>query len=419
MQEDTYIDRVFYRLFEFGRRIHVLGSLSIVLFSTFVISSQISNRDSFANGELYKDVMDRWGTPIDQPSPSIRYVKSGSVFTALSPVALDQQKISVDAKMNYRKRGLVYFSGFDFSFNGRYLVSNPEPYDIDIVFVFPVSLNKNKVLLSELEFLVDQEQTAIEMSDSGDKFVWTGRLRKEQTINFEVHFKGRGLDWFRYRLDPNLPTRDFSLVMNIYGGDNFDYPTGVVPAHQVEERGEMLKLAWNYPSLESGVPTGAILPSEKSFDKMISTMARRAWAPFLVFCVGLLVLGVSVNRVFRPLEAYLMAAGYGFFFVLLAYLAAFMNFYIAFGVSVGLIIGLLSFYTARLVGFKGALHLSLLLLTSLVVPNFAVVLEGYTGLIYTVEILAGLAGVMFLTTRNDFDLAFVGGSKVKGDVSDA
>ena len=97
-------------------RYHFYGSLAIVLLVSAAISGQMLDRQSFANSELHRDVMDRWGAPIVQPSPSVRYVPSGAVFNTLSPLPLQSQEVVVDAAMNYRKRGLVYFSGFDFTF---------------------------------------------------------------------------------------------------------------------------------------------------------------------------------------------------------------------------------------------------------------------------------------------------------------
>lgn len=390
------------RLFRMPARYHAWGSVAIVLSATQVISGQVADRHGFANSELYREVLDRWGTPIDQPAPSVRYVESGRVFTSLKPLELARQDIVVDAKMNYRKRGLVYFSGFDFAFSSTYEVVNPEDRDIDIVFVFPVALDRNKVLLSELEFSVNGDPSAVELSEAGDKIVWTGRLERSESAKFEVDFRGRGLDAFTYRLDPSFPAKNFSLAMNVRGGDNYDYPAGVVPAQQVENAGGIVHLRWIYPSLESGVPVGAVLPSEKSFDELISTMARRSWAPFILFLIALSALLASRDKTLKFYEAYLLAAGYGFFFVLLAYLAAFMNFYVAYLLSSACIIGLLTGYAGRLVSREVVPTVTGLLFAFLVLPSVAVIAQGYTGLIYSLEILSGLAVIMFVSTRDDF-----------------
>ena len=91
-----------------------------------------------------------------QPSPSLRYVQSGSIFTeARKPLSFNRQEVLLDAVMNYRKRGLRYFSGFDFSLAADYAAHNPEPNDIDVAFVFPIVVDKSQVLLSELQFRVD------------------------------------------------------------------------------------------------------------------------------------------------------------------------------------------------------------------------------------------------------------------------
>lgn len=382
-------------------RYHVLGSLSIVLFASAMIAIQVSDRFGFANSELYQDVMARWGAPIDQAAPSVRYVQSGAVFNTLKPLPLSSQHIHIAAAMNFRKRGLVYFSGFDFVFQGDYAIANPQAHEIDIVFVFPVSLDRNKVLLSELEFSVNGEPAAAELSAKDSRLMWTGRLPSGGEAQFRVRFKGRGLNRFNYRLDPDLPARDVRFTVDITGGDNYDYPHGVVPAHQIEQTEQSMNLAWHFPALESGVPVGVVLPSEKSFDELIITMATRSWAPFLAFYAGFMALTLQRQRRIAFYESYLLAAGYGFFFVLLAYLAAFMDFYLAYALSALVIMGLLSLFASRLLS-GDLFKLIGLLLAFLVVPSMAVLLQGYTGLIYTLEILSGLMVIMWLASRQDF-----------------
>ncbi len=383
-------------------RFHFFGGFLIVLGIASVISSQIADRSSFADGELHQDVMERWGSPIHQAAPSVRYVLSGTVFNTLRPLPLSKQQVDVKAVMNYRKRGLVYFSGYDFSFHGTYEVVNPEDKDIDVVFVFPVSLERNKALLSLLAFSVNGEAHEIELDEHADKFVWTGRMASGRTLRFDVGFRGRGLDQFVYRLDPSLPVRDFELRFGVTGGDNFDYPGGAVSAHEVVLEEGRAELFWKYPSLESGVPVGIVLPSEKSFDRLIRVMVARSWAPFLAFFVGLVFLSVHLKRKLEFYESYLFSSAYGFFYVLLAYFAAFMNFYIAYVLAFALMFVLIVGYGRGLMSKKADRWLSLLLVAFLLGPSFAVVAEGYTGLIYTIEIFVGLLLLMALTTQAGF-----------------
>lgn len=378
---------------------HVFGSLFIVVFATAVIAGQVANRTDFANSELAAGVEDRWGAPVTQPAPSLRYVHSGTIFTELKPLAFDRQHVQVKAQMNYRKRGLRYFSGFDFTLDADYAVVNREGRDIDVAFIFPIEMDKSQVLLSELQFLVDGKESSLDLGESGNRLVWTGRIAKDATSRFAIRYRARGLNSFVYKLDPALPARDVRVHFAVEGGDNFDYPSGVLSASSVQTERDAVTLDWAFQSLESGVSLGVILPSEKTFDAMVSTMAGRAWVPFIALLALLAALGLRHRRPLALHETYLLAAVYGFFFVLLAYLAAFMNFYVAYAISaLGLGAAVVAWVRwvfpkerlAVLAGLWGA---------TLIVPTTAVILEGYTGLIYTLELLAALLGLMVLSTR--------------------
>lgn len=380
-------------------RFHFWGSLAIVLGVAWVVSAQVTDRTRFASGDLHQDVMERWGAPIEQAAPSVRYVSSGSLFQQLGRLPLDAQQISVAAHMNYRKRGLVYFSGFDFEFRGSYRVANPEPHDIDLVFVFPVQLARNRVLLSDLSFRVDGATVPIALAEGDDKLVWTGRLARDESRSFEIEFRGRGLDAFSYIPDPALPVRNLELQIAVEGGDNYDYGAGVVPAGSTQMERDAVRLVWSYTSLESGVPMGVILPSEQSFDHTIATIVRRAWAPFVLLLAALIGLSLHVQRPLAFYESYLVAAGYALFLVLLAYLAAYLHFYLAYAISCAVIGGLLVLYLERILGRPWRRVLAGGVVAFLLVPTLAVVLEGYTGLIYTLEILAGICVGMALSLR--------------------
>ncbi|MBN2496700.1 MAG: hypothetical protein JXR96_19070 [Deltaproteobacteria bacterium] len=387
-------------------RHHFFGSFAIVLGVSWVISAQITDRFHFADSELHQDVIERWGAPIVQPVPSVRFVPSGSVFNTLEPMPIRRQDVEVKAEMNYRKRGLVYFSGFDFAFQAQYEVENDRGRDIDLVFVFPIQMKKNQVLLSDLAFTVNGKPAPLDLSGEKDKLVWTGRARPGEKLKYEIAFKGRGLDSFVYRLDPAMRVHDFHMAMHVTGGVNFDYPPNVAPSSEVQVGQDGVSMRWAYASLESGVPVGLILPSEQAFDDTLATMIRRSWAPFILFFAGLVGLCLFYRKTLKVYEAYLVAACYGLFFVLAAYLAAFMSFYLAYALSLAAVLVMLFFYLASSLSARAGLQGLALAGAFLLVPTLAVILDGYTGLIYTLEIAVGLAFMMFLTSRKAFRSLF-------------
>jgi hypothetical protein len=378
---------------------HVFGSLFIVVFSTSLIASQVMSRNDFANSELARDVEGRWGAPVAQPAPSLRYVRSGTIFTELKPLPFDKQHVQVQAQMNYRKRGLRYFSGFDFTLAADYAVVNREGHDIDVAFIFPIEMDKSQVLLSDLQFLVNGTEASLDMGESGNRLVWTGRISQAATGVFSIRYRARGLDSFVYKMDPALPARDVRLNVSVEGGENYDYPDSVLSATEVRTGDNTVALDWAFQSLESGVRLGVILPSVERYDDLVATMAGRAWVPFIGLMVLLAVLSLRHRRPLAFYESYLLSATYAFYFVLLSYLAAFMNFYLAYALAtLGLGAAVVA-YLRRLYPEERLTRLSALWGASLVVPTGAVLLEGYTGLIYTLELLAALLGLMVLSGR--------------------
>ncbi|MBM7116246.1 hypothetical protein [Archangium primigenium] len=380
-------------------RHHVLGSLAIVVFATAVIASQVVDRADFASSELASDVRERWGAPVVQPAPSLRYVQSGTLFTELKPLPFEQQHVQVRAEMNYRKRGLRYFSGFDFALSADYAAVNREGHDIDVAFIFPIEVDKSQVLLSELAFLVDGAESALDLGEAGNRLVWTGRIPQGTTRHFSIRYRARGLDSFLYKLDPALPARDVRLHVAVQGGETYDYPAQVLAASEVKSGEGTVVLDWAFQSLESGVNLGVILPSVEAYDALIATMAGRAWVPFLCLLALLAAFSLHHRRPLAFYESWLVAAAFGFFFVLLAYLAAFMNFYVAYAVSLGGMGAAGVLYVWRLYPQERVWRLAAAWAATLGVPTAAVLLQGYTGLIYTLELLAALLGLMVLSTR--------------------
>jgi len=382
-------------------RQHFFGSFAIVAAVTAVLTFRVTDRGGFATSELHGDVIDRWGAPIAQAMPSVRFVPSGAVFNTLTPLPLSSQRLRIDATMNYRKRGLVYFSGFDFTLDGTFVVKNDEGRAIDAVFVLPIQLATNKVMLSDLVFEVDARTVAVSLAEGADKLVWTGRLLAEQQITFHVGFRGRGLDSFVYRLDPSARVRDFELALSIAGGHNIDYPDGVAPASETRTEGDRVRMWWRYGSLESGIPIGVVLPSEASFDAELGTMAARAWVPFVLLFVALSAVAALWRRTLTFYEAYLVGAAYALFFVLVAYWAAIMHFVVAYLLGLAVVGALLVLFLRGLFGRPGVFVALALTVAALVLPTLAVLLQGYTGLIYALESLALVAMLMWVTRRDD------------------
>jgi hypothetical protein len=97
-------------------------------------------------------------------------------------------------------------------------------------------------------------------------------------------------------------------------------------------------------------------------------------------------------------EVGLLACVYAFFFVLVAYLSAFVHFYVA-SLCLALLGAASATYLKRLFPEASYPLLAMGWLWSMGVPTLAVVVPGYTGLIYTLELLAALITALHLSLK--------------------
>lgn len=194
------------------------------------------------------------------------------------------------------------------------------------------------------------------------------------------------------------------MLVGVIDGDAIESVVFVFPIDLEKNKTLLsdLEFTVNGEAAHADQPVGVILPSEKSFDRLIVTMVRRAWAPFLLLFAGVVALSLVERRRLAFFESYLVAAGYGLFFVLLAYLGAFMNFYLAWVLSLAIGGGLLLAYLRLLLPKQRWPRVVTLLTATMLTPTAAVMLEGYTGLIYTLEITVLVAGLMYVSTREAF-----------------
>ncbi|MBN1962626.1 MAG: hypothetical protein JW841_16965 [Deltaproteobacteria bacterium] len=74
----------------------------------------------------------------------------------------------------------------------------------------------------------------------------------------------------------------------------------------------------------------------------------------------------------------------------------------AYLISATVITTLLTFYVLRLESPKITKHIIALNIALLVAPSTAVIAQGFTGLIYSLEILCGLTVIMLFSSKNGF-----------------
>src|SRR5262245_14727967 len=73
------------------------------------------------------DVARIWGGPLLQPQPEVRWRRADAATVDLEPGELASTTVDVDLDVEYRRRGVVEFPGYDAKLAAQYAFQNPSP----------------------------------------------------------------------------------------------------------------------------------------------------------------------------------------------------------------------------------------------------------------------------------------------------
>ena len=129
--------------------------------------------------------------------PSVRYKRFGSDVSSLSKAEIHASDISVIIKVDYRKKGLVYYTGYNAEFAGKYTIQNPENENIYLSFIFPYPTNQGEGVLQNVKLLVNGEEDIEDTEYQPNLTLWTGVLGPTESLEITVQYDGRGLNLCR------------------------------------------------------------------------------------------------------------------------------------------------------------------------------------------------------------------------------
>jgi hypothetical protein len=231
------------------------------------------------------------GGNLAQPMPSVRYKRFGSDVSTLSKGEIHASDISVTLQMDYRKKGLVYYTGYHAEFVGNYTVQNPENEKIYLSFIFPYPTRPGEGVLQNVKLLVNGKPDIEDTEYQSNLALWTGLLGPSESLQFTVQYDGRGLDQFEYGFEPGKQINNFSMTIDVQGAKALDYAESTMPPtepYQETEHGKIL--AWKLDKALTQLNIGVILPDKLNIEKQLFVMTYRAPVFFLLFLITLVAI---------------------------------------------------------------------------------------------------------------------------------
>jgi len=387
-----------------------------------VLGTSVGMRSRMQDEKLRRVVGQIWGTPQRQQAPTVYYLtaRAAEVKTAADgktttetrtvttrhDLDLQASQIEVRLGLDYRRKGLLWYSTYRVAFTGAYDVRNDtgDTRELRVAFAFP---NKQAVY-DDFRVTVDgKEIRDVHLSDG--RVVQKVRLEPGQGAEVGFAYRSQGMDQWWYEFGANVSqVKNFALSMKT-DFDGFDFPQNGISPTAEQRSGEGWDLRWNYRNLLSGVQIGISVPQKLNPGPWVSRVTLAAPVSLFLFFFLLFVITVRTGVKLHPMNLFFLGAAFFSFHLLLAYLADHVSVHAAFLIASAVSIFLVISYMRVVCGTRFALlEVGFSQFVYLVLFSYTFFFEEYTGLAITVLCIATLFVVMQYTARVDWENTFAG-----------
>jgi inner membrane protein involved in colicin E2 resistance len=377
-----------------------------------VLGSTIFYRTYSLDPVLRSHVSSTWGTDQQQDAPTATYtvaslrqntsVEDGKVVTRtveateLHPLDLDQTRARVDLHLDYRRKGLLWYSTYQVHFGGTYRFTNSGDQSRRVT--FNLHLPAEQAIYDDMAFTIDGKPAQI-VNAKGDAYA-VAEVAAHQSVLFGVEYRSQGLGSWQYSFGNSVnQVRDFELRMATdFGG--FDFPDGTLSPS--EERATMggWDLIWKYKNLVSGYQVGLKMPEKLQPGPLTGRISYFAPVSLLFFFFVLFMLTTIRGIELHPVNYFFLACAFFSFHLLMAYLVDQISIHLAFAICSCVSVFLVVSYLRLVVGMRfAAVEAGLAQFVYLILFSYAFFFEGFTGLAITIGAIVSLFIAMQLTGR--------------------
>jgi inner membrane protein involved in colicin E2 resistance len=397
------------------KRIAAIGFIFVCTsVAWMILGTSIFLRTNQAGSALSGRVASTWGASQEQKPPAVNYfchvVKTMEVEengkkvnkTETKDIAvyvpLDSSKVTADFHVDYRQKGLLWFSTYRVGFEGAYAFSNPTSQEQNFTIHLP--LPAKQAVYDNLEISLDGQTLPLDFG--GTEVTAHGRVGPNAQGALRVAYRSQGMDTWSYTFasgDEVSRIRDFHLLVKTdFGG--FDFPENSLSPTEKQATGHGWELKWDYQNLVSGFNIALKMPQKLQPGPLAGRISY--FAPVSLFFFFFLVFVLTTLRGIdlHPMNYFFLACAFFAFHLLLAYLCDHISIHAAFAISSAVSILLVVSYLRLVVNLRFALlDAGVTQFIYLVLFSYAFFFEGFTGLAVTIGAIVTLFVVMQMTGR--------------------
>jgi hypothetical protein len=383
-----------------------------------ILGRVTESRTNEASRELGGAVSSLWGTPQTQTAPTVYYFqpRQRTMYDPVlkrmltqdasywAPVQLSRSDVGADFHLDYRKKGLLWFSTYVVGFKANYAAANPfdKPMRMRVDFSFP----SQQGVYDAFVYAVNGRDFSGSKGEQGNRSA-TVEVGPREPLKIEIAYMTRGLKQWSYLFGREVTNvKRFTLTANT-DFKQIDFPAQTISPTSESETGRGWRLTWKFASLVSGAAIGLQMPERLNPGPLASRISFFAPVSLLFFFVVLLTVGMARGVNLHPMHYFFLAGAFYAFDLLFAYLVDHIDINIAFVIAAVVSLALATSYVSRVVGWRFALGTAgLSQVVFLILFSYAFFYQGYTGLTITIGAVLTLAILMHITATVKWDEKF-------------
>lgn len=389
-------------------------------FAWFLLGTTINIRTESQNMAMKERVGQLWGQAHRQNAPYFFYKEPKQVTveemvgdkqvervrTVYENIDLpiDQSDIDVDLGLDYRRKGLLWYSTYKVDFAGLYKVTNPTQKKQEVFCTF--TLPTSEAIYDDFQFSFGGKKLK-NIRPQGGAITESLSIEPGETRTVKVAYRSQGQDKWQYFFGNGVSqVKDFNLDLktNFIG---IDFPEGSISPTEKHKLASGWSLNWHYNNLLTGYSVGMDLPKKLNPGPWVSKITF--FAPVSLFLFFFIVFMIATVRGIKihPMNYFFMGAGFFSFHLLLAYLVDHVAIELAFAICSVVSVFLVTSYMRLVVpGWFAYFEVAVAQLVYLVLFSYTFFFEHYTGLIVTTLCVLTLFVMMQFTGRIDWDEVF-------------
>jgi len=385
-----------------------------------VLGATIFSRTTDFSESLSSKVASNWGSAQTQSPAAASWTRETrrpeetededgkkhiKTVTSLETVQLplNSTRAKANLQLEYRQKGLLWYSTYKVDFNAEYAFTNSTPNELLVTYSFP--LPAEQAMYDDVKFLLDG--VPVDYHNEANAISFQQKLAPGKSATLSVGYRSQGLGRWNYQFSQQLArVRDFQLSMTTNFKD-IDFPDNTLSPTEKRETADGWQLQWEYKNLLSGYQIGMAMPEKLQPGPLAGKISF--FAPVSLFFFFFLVFIITTIRRtdLHPMNYFFLAAAFFAFHLLMAYLVDHISIHAAFAISAVVSLLLVVSYMRLVAGARFAIvECGLAQLVYLVLFSYAFFFKGFTGLAITIGAIITLFVVMQLTGRINWQEKF-------------